>query len=154
MLTALFFGVAALAQASADTPASPPSLDRQQSILCSCAAAAGPDLILEGLVVDAEMTLGADGRSANDAQATIFNVLKTRAVKQTDPLTGARIRVLHTTSPKSCGVTFDYGKRYAVPVRKTEAGELETDFCLLTKAAPPEAAAQETALEMNDDPRR
>ena len=113
--------------------AAPPTYDRARAIRCSCKDATPAMLLLEGLVVDAEVTLGPDGRSANDRQATFFNVLKAREDGKLAKVSG-RTKVFHQAGSAKCGVSFDYGKRYAVPVRKTEDGELETDFCLIANA--------------------
>lgn len=113
--------------------AAPPRPDRSREILCSCKGAAPAQLLLKGLVIDAEVTLGPDGRSANDRQATFFNVLSSREGAARAKVSG-RTKVYHNSGAARCGVQFDYGKSYSVPVRKNEAGNFETDFCLMTSA--------------------
>lgn len=82
--------------------------------------------ILKGIVIDAEVTLSADGLSPADRQATIFNVTSTtRDVK-------GRTRIWHRTNIAKCGVNFDYGKKYLVVVRRTDQG-FETDECLMRR---------------------
>ena len=102
--------------------AAPPKSAPPPPRRCTCAQPPEtPDRIISGLVVDAELTLGADRRSVNDRQATIF---ETAGGKE-------RIRIFHSTQVKKCGLSFDYGVGYSVPVRKTEKGEFETDICLV-----------------------
>ena len=84
------------------------------------------DLILEGLVVDAELTLAPGGRSVNERRATIINVSK-----KNDINAKGRTKIWHLNSPKLCGVSFTYGKTYKLALRKTEDGQLETDACLM-----------------------
>jgi|GEM_PF-1747213 len=133
MITAIL-AAAALAQADATADLStPPKLNRARAILCSCADATMPDYLLTGLVVDAELVLGADKRSAASRQATVFNILS--AMKNGEPLEiDGRTRIFHETSPNECGVAFDYGKEYMVYARKAEGGEYETDYCLMNAA--------------------
>ena len=94
---------AAIAQADASTPeiitdlSAPPKLNRARAILCSCAKAKAPDVLLNGLVVDAELVLGEDNRSAADRQATIFNILS--AMENGEPATiNGRTRIFHETN--------------------------------------------------------
>lgn len=109
------------AQATAPTIRRLPNLKK-----CRCPEEVESDfLIIEGLVVDARVSLAPDGRSANDRQVTFFNV-----VREINEIEG-RIPVWHSTDPAQCGVTFDYGKKYKVPVRKTIDDALETDQCLM-----------------------
>lgn len=99
--------------------------------LCSCARADTSRLVsFTGIASDAEMTLGADGRSAEARQATIFRVLKGKGPDVPDPA-----KVFHVTDPAKCGVKFDYGKRYQVTAVKKENGELETSYCVMPKRA-------------------
>ncbi len=108
----------------------PPSSRKAPSIRfseCRC-----PDqdetafVILEGLVIDAEVTLSADGLSPADRQATIFNINGSNASLK------GRTKIWHSTKEKQCGVNFDYGKKYAVAARRTEQG-FETDACLMRR---------------------
>ncbi|MEM8771823.1 MAG: hypothetical protein AAGD92_09275 [Pseudomonadota bacterium] len=117
-----------LAVAAAQSPVPlPPQIRKPPEKTCTCSGEAEPGLRqIEGFVVDAEVTLASDGRSANDRQATIF---APGSVGNAE-----RIRVFHFTSAKNCGVTFDYGKKYTLTVRTLEDGALETDRCLTTPA--------------------
>ncbi|MEO1250848.1 MAG: hypothetical protein AAFW81_00700 [Pseudomonadota bacterium] len=119
--------------AVATTPdlTAPPDFERGQRILCGCAKAQGPSFVVEGIVVDAELRLGPDGRSAADLQTTIFSLL---SAPDEAGLDGERVRVLHDSRADKCGVRFDYGKRYSVPVRRTDEGALETGYCLMAGA--------------------
>ena len=131
----------------------PARTDRVQIILCGCASAAPADLTVEGLVVDAEVLLGPDGRSALDRQATVFNVLPSTRPDRAGDVKG-RTRIFHSTAERKCGVAFDYGKNYRVPVRRTEDGALETDFCLIQRAreAVDAAGGEAPALKVDDQP--
>ncbi len=138
MLLALL-AAAAFAQADAATReitadlSAPPKLNRARAILCSCAKAKAPDMLLNGLVVDAELVLGEDKRSAAERQATIFNIFS--AMENGEPVKlDGRTRVFHETNANQCGVQFDYGKQYMVYARKTEEGAFETDYCLMNAA--------------------
>ncbi len=127
----LIFLITALGVQSANNDAltAPPVLRKVPATTCTCSAAREPGIIiLEGLIVDAEVTLAPDRISINDRQATIMEV-----VKSTEDIKG-RTRIWHTTSEKSCGVTFDYGRTYEIAVRTTEDGEFETDQCLMRQA--------------------
>jgi len=98
--------------------------------LCSCAnKTEGERVTFIGVVTDAELTLGADRRSAQPRQATIFRVLKGAGEKVSDPA-----KVWHVTDPSKCGVTFDYGKRYEVVAIENEKGDLETSYCVMPGA--------------------
>jgi len=120
-------GAALAAQASAPSLSEPPPIRRLQAPQCVCAGAPPSDyVVLEGLVVDAEVTLAASGRAANARQATIFDV-----AQAVEDVAAGRTRVFHTTNAEDCGISFDYGRRYSVAVRRTEADELETDACLM-----------------------
>ena len=129
MITALL-SAAALAQAS--DLAAPPQLYAEPRLRASCVCRdedAADDVVrLEGLVVDAEVTLGAGGRAANDRQATVFDVSGGAA-----EISG-RTRIWHSTRAENCGVTFDYGRKYRLAARRTEEGLLETDECLMRRA--------------------
>lgn len=83
-------------------------------------------ILLRGVVVDAEVMLSADGRSARDRQATIFAVDRGGAWN-----TGGRARVFHSTNEARCGVAFDYGRQYEILVRKDNDGGYKTDACLI-----------------------
>ncbi|VAW04576.1 hypothetical protein MNBD_ALPHA05-537 [hydrothermal vent metagenome] len=116
-------------QSTDDALTAPPVLRKVPVNTCTCTDAREPGIIiLEGLIVDAEVTLAPDRISINDRQATIMDV-----AKSSDGVKG-RTRIWHTTSEKSCGVTFDYGRTYEVAVRTTEDGEFETDQCLMRQA--------------------
>jgi hypothetical protein len=123
----LIFLISALGVQSADSAlTAPPVVRKVPANTCTCTGAREPGIIiLEGLIVDAEVTLAPDRISINDRQATIMEV-----VKSTEDIKG-RTRIWHTTSEKSCGVRFDYGRTYKVAVRTTEDGEYETDQCLM-----------------------
>ncbi len=126
----LVFLMSALSVQSADDGAlgAPPILRKAPAATCTCSDARAPGIIiLEGLIVDAEVTLAPDRLSINDRQATIMDVAKSN-----DDVKG-RTRIWHTTSEKSCGVTFDYGRTYEVAVRRAEDGEFETDQCLMRR---------------------
>lgn len=111
-------------EAASPLPRKTPSIRYSE---CRC-----PDLddttliILEGLVVDAEATLSADGLSPADRQATIFDV------NGSNINVIGRTKIWHSTKTKQCGVIFDYGKKYSVATRRTEQG-FETDACLMRR---------------------
>lgn len=134
-----FIAAAAMTQADATAATgagdltAPPKLNRARAILCRCAKAAPPDFLLTGLVIDAELFLGEDKRSAADRQATIFNILSAMENGEPATITG-RTRVFHETNTNQCGVRFDYGKQYMVYARKNEEGGFETDYCLMNAA--------------------
>ena len=138
MLLAL---MAAAAMAQTDAPAegsaadltAPPKLNRARAILCRCAKAPAPDVLLTGLVIDAELFLGEDKRSAADHQATVFNILSAQENGEPAEVRG-RTRIFHETNTNQCGVRFDYGKQYMVYARKNEEGGFETDYCLMNAA--------------------
>jgi len=158
MLLALL-AAAAMAQTDAQTDTlaasvaadltAPPKLNRARAILCRCAKATAPDVLLTGLVVDAELFLGEDKRSAADRQATIFNILS--ALENGEPMkVSGRTRIFHETNTNQCGVRFDYGKQYMVYARKNEDGGFETDYCLMNAAfddTPTDDAASATDAE-------
>ncbi len=125
------FFISALGIQSADGAlTAPPVLRKAPVKTCTCTVAREPGLIiLEGLIVDAEVTLAPDRISINDRQATIMDVAKS---SDGDNDIQGRTRIWHTTSEKSCGVRFDYGRTYKVAVRTTEDGEFETDQCLIS----------------------
>lgn len=130
---------ALFAQASPADLAEPPRLRTPPAPLCACADEPQTGFItLEGLVVDAEVTLAPGGRAVNARQATIFDVA--RASEQG---VRGRTRLWHTTIIDQCGVNFEYGRRYTVAARKTETGDLETDECLMRALAPPEASGED-----------
>jgi hypothetical protein len=138
----MFAALAAAAQTGAaanntDNLTAPPDLSRERLILCGCASEPPAETVLNGLVVDAELTLGPDRRSTNDRQATVFEKRGS----------GERFKVFHNTSRSGCGVTFDYGKNYSVPARKTEDGVFETNFCLVRNGDDGVAATEEASSE-------
>ncbi|MCA8887326.1 MAG: hypothetical protein KDA46_00725 [Parvularculaceae bacterium] len=101
----------------------PPRPDPYAKCVCEDADAASV-MSFVGIVSDAQVLLGEDGRSPAARQATIFRVVKTVKGEVSNPA-----RVWHMTAPEECGVTFDYGKRYDVRVIAVEDG-LETSWCL------------------------
>lgn len=110
-----------------------PRLEIDPYALCSCANADKSSLVkFTGIASDAQMLLGADGRSAEARQATIFRVLKGAGGDVPNPA-----KVWHVTDPAKCGVSFDYGKRYDVVAAKKANGELETSYCVMPKPAAP-----------------
>ena len=124
------FGVLMLAQSAPP----PPALDREPGIVrdmpadarqCACDEAGQGDGEIVGVVADAELVLSADGRTASERQATVFSVIDGGGLTDAD-----RIRIFHSTDEKKCGVTFSYGSRYTVSVRRADE-ELETDYCLM-----------------------
>ena len=97
--------------------------------LCSCVKKEeGERVEFTGVASDAQLVLGADGRSAEARQATIFRVLKGADDSET-------AKVWHVTDPAKCGVKFDYGKRYDVVALKKADGALETSYCVMPRAA-------------------
>ncbi len=102
----------------------PPALDRQSA--CTCPADIRADVTVSGFVIDAQVILGDDRRSVKDRMATIFDVKRS-----SNGAVSGRTRIWHNVSEDNCGVTFDYGKKYSVPARYDEEGELETDACLI-----------------------
>ncbi|NNE41976.1 MAG: hypothetical protein HKN14_13775 [Marinicaulis sp.] len=88
---------------------------------------------LRGLVIDAEVTLRANGMSMNERQATIFDTPKSELADGS--IVDGRIRIWHITNEAKCGVTFDYGKKYLVAVTRNQAGEFETNACLMKRVA-------------------
>ena len=126
--------VAALAQSvgyeevSAQDPDSLTEVPTTKDISqCVCPAALQSGIItLDGLVIDAEMTLASDMLSPNDRMATIFEV-----VSSSDSSVSGRTRIWHNVSEDQCGVTFDYGKNYTVYAREDDGNGLETDSCLM-----------------------
>lgn len=130
-------GAALFAQAAPADLTAPPQLRRPPTPECTCAEETQADYVtLEGLVVDAEVTLAPNGRSTNERQTTIFDV-----ARASDSGVKGRTRVWHTTVAEDCGVAFDYGRRYTVAARRTETGDLETDECLMRSLAPSESPA-------------
>ena len=123
--------IAALLLQTAPTGDFRPSRQIDPYALCSCADVDKTKLVsFTGIASDAQMTLGADGRSAEARQATIFRVLKGESADVPDPA-----KVWHVTDPAKCGVKFDYGKRYIVTAVKKENGDLETSYCVMPKPA-------------------
>lgn len=108
-------------------PYAPPEIKKPPSCVCP-AASAPPDVTFSGYVVDAEVTLGADRRSVEDRMATIFDV-----DWSSDGDFEGRTRLWHNADPATCGVSFDYGKKYTVAARRS-GDELETDKCLMREA--------------------
>ena len=111
----------------------PPEVKEAPSVRADCICAeeiAADVVILEGLVVDAEVTLGPDGRSPNERQATVFDIWRAQGAE-----ISGRTRVWHSSNKKSCGIVFDYGRKYSLAVqRNAETGDLETDACLMRAA--------------------
>ncbi len=133
-IAALGANTAALAQPEPDIM-TPPVLRKVEISKCVCRDNPEIETVsLKGLVVDAEVSLGPDGKTAADRQATFFNVF----VSDEKQLRG-RTKVWHLTDPDNCGISFDYGRQYSIAVRKNDEGELETDLCL-AKPKQPDAA--------------
>jgi len=88
---------------------------------CKCIDAKPSVKSFDGVVIDAALFLGTDGRFVADRQATIFRVV--------DGLDGETVKVFHSTKPEQCGLSFDYGKEYRIAVR-SEKGIYETDYCI------------------------
>ena len=132
--------LAAVALANAQTEQAPvvPADQKKPSVRysdCRCPDSDEAALaIIEGIVIDAEVTLSADGLSPADRQATIFDVTtKTNDIK-------GRTKIWHQTKIAQCGVNFDYGKKYQIVVRQTDQG-LETDECLMRRVRPAKPSA-------------
>ncbi len=119
------------APAIADAPeiTEPPKPDPYAKCVCEDVDAAAV-ISFVGIVSDAQVLLGKDGRSPADRQATIFRVVKTYKGEVSNPA-----KVWHMTAAEKCGVTFDYGKRYTVTAIAVGDG-LETNWCLGPKPAP------------------
>lgn len=96
-------------------------------LLCVCKAAEGDPVRFLGIASDAQLTLGADGLSAEDRQATIFTVMRVKTGDVKSPA-----KVFHSTNPAKCGISFDYGKRYEI-VGVLKDGAIETDWCQMGK---------------------
>ncbi|MEM6413763.1 MAG: hypothetical protein AAF720_03810 [Pseudomonadota bacterium] len=113
----------ALAQSTAPEPPATKVADPYEE--CTCTA---DHKIVEtefvGLVQDARLSLAPGGLSVLPRQRTVFKVIssKDRSIKDT-------VEIWHETKPQDCGITFNYGKRYRVPLRRVKGG-LETDYCL------------------------
>lgn len=132
MLIAAFSAL--LIQSSAADLAAPPPRYREGALEPRCVCTDEPPtglITLEGLVVDAEVTLAPGGLSTNDRQATIFDV----AQSSKGDIKG-RTRVWHSTVAAQCGVTFNYGQRYTITTRRLEEDGLETDACLAPSRYP------------------
>lgn len=131
MLIAFLAAFAAAQVSPADLAAPPPLYpERPARPACACSEETPANVTtIEGLVVDAEVTLGVDGRSVNDRQATIFEVA--RAVNP-----DGRVKIWHSTIDAQCGVTFEYGRKYKIVARQAKNETLETDACL----TPPQSA--------------
>lgn len=140
MLTGLsglvFLIAASAAQENGEALAAPPDVREAPGIRakCTCAASKKDDfLLLQGLVVDAELTVSESGRSANDRQATVFDVSG-----ENEKGVSGRTRVHHSANTDKCGVVFDYGKKYTIAVREDVEGEFETDACLMRDVETPD----------------
>ncbi|PQA87067.1 hypothetical protein [Hyphococcus luteus] len=120
----LFALLLSMALQTPDPYAAPPVLGEKSA--CTCPAYNDSDVTITGFVIDAEVILGADRHSVEDRMATIFDV-----TQSSDLEISGRTRVWHNVSEDNCGVTFDYGKKYSVPARYDENGDLETDSCLM-----------------------
>lgn len=105
----------------------PPEIRTPPSCVCP-ASSEPPDVTFSGYVVDAEVTLGSNRRSVEDRMATIFDV-----EQSSDGELEGRTRLWHNADPATCGVSFDYGKKYSVAARWS-GDELETDKCLMRAA--------------------
>ncbi|MEO1013937.1 MAG: hypothetical protein AAFX08_01995 [Pseudomonadota bacterium] len=115
-----------LAQAGPAVPSGPPDIIRPDPYAdCVCADGEPSGVIeIDGLVQDAELRLGPDGRSVLPEQATIFQI-----ISSTDEAVSGQAKVHHPTRPSECGLTFDYGKRYKVRALR-EGDRLVSNYCL------------------------
>lgn len=123
----LALGVSIVTSVDAQTP--PEASEKEISVRAPCACPETPETpfaVLEGYVVDAEVTLGDDRLSINERQTTIFDIPPGASAG-----TSGRTRIWHSNNLKACGVEFDYGKKYSVPVRQLDDGDFETDKCLM-----------------------
>ena len=119
MMSALFLLPMAL-QASADAPRRP-----DPYLYCGCSEERKKwEFEFTGIVTDADLRLAPGGRSTLPRQGTIFDIVRS---DKSD--LGETIKVWHLTDPKSCGVSFAYGRRARVRVRSAEDG-WETDYCI------------------------
>lgn len=113
----------ALAQSSLSEPPLVRAVDPYAR--CTCSAEAQSDVIeIDGIVRDAELRVGPDGRSVLPEQTTVFSV-----IAASDADVGEMVRVRHDTRPSKCGLSFDYGKRYRIRVVGTDGG-FRSDYCL------------------------
>lgn len=131
MFASVLSALLVLAQAATDPAVRPPNFRSP----CTCQIdLLEPELIFNGVVVDAEVTVDASGRTANARQATIFRIVRTIKGEVESPA-----KVWHMTNIKKCGVQFDYGKLYVVYARVVDR-VIETDACLTPWASefPPE----------------
>ncbi|MEM1397512.1 MAG: hypothetical protein AAGH38_08710 [Pseudomonadota bacterium] len=113
----------------------PELLEPEGYDLCECPATE-PEGVLEfqGIVQDAELRLGPDGRSVLPEQATVFSVIRSSA-----PSIADRVKVFHSTKPEDCGLSFDYGKRYRVRVLP-DADRFVSNYCLDPRRTLPDQA--------------
>ena len=127
LLLPLAFAVQAADQ---DLTELPPDADWLLASKCECPPELDPNpIILQGLVIDAMVTLAPGGLSVNERQATVFDVSSS-----TDKKFKGRTPVWHSNIPDNCGLTFNYGSKYKIAARKNEEGKLETDQCLMRQA--------------------
>jgi hypothetical protein len=96
-------------------------------LLCVCKRPEGDPIRFVGVASDAQLTLGADGLSTEDRQATIFTVVRVKSGDVKSPA-----KVYHSTNPAKCGISFNYGKRYEI-VGVLKNGLIETDWCQMGK---------------------
>ncbi len=106
-------------------PAPPAEIVYDPYLECTCPETPPKGVIeISGLPKDAQLALAPDGRSVLREQTTIFSVLRSSS-----PDIKGEVGVWHSTNPKDCGVSYDYGRRYTVRiVRRND--RLETDYCL------------------------
>ncbi len=136
MLTILL-SMMAMAQNPNDLGAPPIQIRRSPTCKCAEEVETGT-LLLDGFVVDAEVTLAPDGLSMSDRQATIFNISRSD-----DHEFKGRTKIWHSTRKSQCGMNFNYGSKYKLVVRKLENdpdddkknGGIETDQCLQKQRA-------------------
>lgn len=131
-VSGLVFLIAAAGMQQGETLGAPPEAREAPGIRAACACPDEPAsgvVVIEGLVVDAELKVAPNGRSTLPRQATIFDVSG-----ENDRGVSGRTRVYHSANTDKCGVVFDYGKKYAVAVRKNADGGFETDKCLMKQA--------------------
>lgn len=114
----------------ADAAAAPATRSFDPYLLCVCPEIDRTKIVrFSGYVTDAQLTLGPDGKSVLDRQATIFE-----SVKSASDI-GDRVKLWHNIKPEKCGLSFDYGKRYEIVAIRID-DKVETDACLMGKVRP------------------
>ncbi len=112
--------------ATLDSVRAAPRDPAAQNPYAECRCPPTPDGVveIEGVVKDAELRVGPDGRSVLPTQTTVFTV-----VRSSDPDVGDEARVSHPTDPAQCGLSFEYGQRYIVRAEK-DGRSLKTNWCI------------------------